>query len=90
MAYIEDTDLLVLMHFIDIAYAIYDDFRSHRGSATTLKYSVVCSMLSKQKINTSSSTYAELVSILDYFPKVLCAKLCLKGQGIALQRNITY
>ena len=90
MACIGATDLLVLMHFIDAAYAIYNDFRSHIGSTTTLGYGIVYSMSPKQKININSSTHAELVSVSNYFPKLLYAKLFLKVQDIALKRNIMY
>ena len=90
IAFIGAKDLFVLMRFVDTAYAVYNDFRSHTGSATTLEYSVVCSMSLKQKINTNSSIYTELVGVSDYFPKLLCTKLFLEVQGVILRRNIVY
>ena len=46
IAYKRAMDLLVLMYFIDAAYAVYNNFRSYTGSATTLVYGIVCSMSS--------------------------------------------
>ena len=65
-------------------------FRSHTGGIATLGYGAVCSILSKQKINASSSACAELVSVSDYFPKLSCAKLFLEAQDIMLKRNIMH
>ena len=79
MAYIEATYFFILIHFIDAAYAMHDDFRSNTSSATTLRYGIVCSMFSKQKINTSSSTCTELIGVSDYFPKLSNAKLFLEA-----------
>ena len=90
MAHIGATNLLVLMHFVDAAYAVHDDYRSQTGGATTMGYGVVCSMSSKQKINTNSSTFTELVGVSDYFPKLSHAKLFLEAQGVMLRRNIVY
>ena len=90
MAHIGATDLSVLMHFADAAYAVHDDYCSHTGGTTTIGYGVVCSMSSKQKINTNSSTCAELVGVSNYFLKLSCAKLFLEAQGVMLRRNIIY
>ena len=51
-------------------------------------YDIMCSMSPKQKINTSSSTCAELAGVSDYFPKLSCTKLFLEAQGVVLKRNI--
>ena len=90
IACIGATDLFIMMYFINAACAAYDDFRSHTCSATTLGYSIVCSISSKQKINTSSSTHAKLTSISDYFLKLSRAKLFLEAQDVVLKRNIAY
>ena len=85
MTRIGATDLRVMIHFADAAC-----FRSHTGEATTLGYSVVCSMSSKQKTNTSSSARAKLVGVSDYFPKLAYSKLFLEAQGADLKRNIVF
>ena len=45
-------------------------------------------MSSKQKINTNSSTFAELVGVAYYFPKTSYAKLLLEAQEIEVKKNI--
>ena len=79
ISYIGTTDLFVMMHFVDAVYAVYNNFQSYTGRATTLGYGVVCSMSSKQKINTNSSAHAELVGFSDYFLKLSYAKLFLEA-----------
>ena len=90
MAYIEATDLFVIMLFVDTVCVVYNDFRSHTSSATTLEYGIIYSMSSKQKISTNSSMCTELASVSNYFPKLLRTKLFLKAQGIVLKGNIAY
>ena len=51
-------------------------------------HGVFCSISSKQKINTNSSTFAELVGVADYFPKTSYAKLFLEAQGVKVKKNI--
>ena len=42
---------------------------------------------SKQKINTKSSTEADVVGASDYIPNIIWSELFLKYQGILLQSN---
>ena len=43
---------------------------------------------SKQKLNTKSSTEAELVKLDDVFTQVNCAQYFLKGQGYKIRDNV--
>ena len=45
---------------------------------------------SKQKLNTKSSTEAELVGASDYLPHAIWAKKFMEGQGYALKENRFY
>jgi hypothetical protein len=51
---------------------------------------VVMSKSSKQKLNTKSSTEAELVGASDYLPYPIWAKYFLEGQGYVLKENVFY
>ena len=44
----------------------------------------------KQKVNSRSSTEAELVGVNDMMPMVLWTRLFLQGQGFEINRNIVY
>ena len=46
------------------------DFKSHTGATLSLGNGMICSMSTKQKLNTRSSTEAELVGVNDIISKV--------------------
>jgi hypothetical protein len=50
----------------------------------------VQSISRKQKLNTRSSTEAELVGVDDVSVMILCTKLFLEAQGYAVEKNILY
>jgi hypothetical protein len=50
---------------VDASFAIHKDMRSHTGAVLTLGQGALMSMSLKQKINTKSSTEAELVGVDD-------------------------
>ena len=63
--------------YVDAAFAVHKDFRNHTAGATlTLEEGVVCSVSAKQeKVNSTSSTEAELVGVDDVISKVLWTSL---------------
>jgi hypothetical protein len=50
---------------VDASFAVHKDMRSHTGDVLSLGQGALMSMLLKQKINTKSSTKAELVGVDD-------------------------
>ena len=50
---------------IDPSFAVHPDMKSHTGACLTLGYGSLLSLSSKQKINTKSSTEAELLGVDD-------------------------
>jgi hypothetical protein len=54
-----------LLWSVDASFAIHKDMRSHTGAVLTLGQGALMSMSIKQKINTKSSTEAELVGVDD-------------------------
>jgi hypothetical protein len=55
----------VLTWSVDASFAIHNDMRSHTSAVLSLGQGALMSMSSKQKINTKSSTEAELVGVDD-------------------------
>ena len=51
--------------FVDAAFAVHRDFRSHTGGLFTMGKGGIINITAKQKINTRSSTEAELVAADD-------------------------
>ena len=57
--------------WVDASYAVHPDYRSHTGIAMSLGKGTAINVSTKQKINTKSSTEAELVGADDAMPYVL-------------------
>ena len=64
--------------------------RSHTGATLTMGKGSVFSMSTKQKINTKSSTEAELVGVDDGMPMVLWTRHFLEAQGYNMSDNVVY
>ena len=56
---------------IDTSFVVHPDTKSYTGSCLTLGHGSLLSLLSKQKINTKSSTEAELVGVDDVMTLVM-------------------
>jgi hypothetical protein len=75
---------------IDASFAVHMDMKSHTGATLLLGSRTITSISTKQKINTCSSTEAELVGIDDVVSKVLWTKLFLEAQNFHIDTNIVY
>ena len=58
-------NLHFLKWFVDVAFAVHSDFKSHTGFGLTLGKGFIMSHNGKQKLNTKSSTEGELVGTND-------------------------
>ena len=87
---LEADDSQMVNWHIDASFAVHKDYRSHTGGTMTLGRGVITSISSKQKVNTRSSTEAELVSVDDVIAKILWAKLFLEAQGFKVKLNIVH
>ena len=67
---------------------MHNDFRSHTGYVISLGKGSPYSKLSKQKINTKSSTEADLVGIDDMIPMILWTIYFIDSQGYQIIDNI--
>jgi hypothetical protein len=76
--------------WVDAAYAVHDDMKSHTGGATSLGRGAIMCKSTKQKLNTKSSTEAEVVGSSDYLPNTVWARMFLAEQGYKLTENIFY
>jgi hypothetical protein len=83
-------DLHVVKWYVDASFAVHGDFRSHTGGAMTYSTGVPISVSSKQKLNTKSSTEAELVGVDDATTLILWTKLFLEAQGFHISRNVVH
>jgi hypothetical protein len=83
-------NLTVIKWYVDASFAVHPDFKSHTGGVMTFGQGAVQSISRKQKINTKSSTTAELVAADDVSTMILWTKLFLEEQGYEIEKNILY
>ncbi len=76
--------------YVDAAFAVHPNYKSHTGATLTFGSGVLASVSTKQKVNSRSSTEAELLAVDDVISKVLWTKLFVKAQGHKVQANIIY
>jgi hypothetical protein len=57
-------DLRVVKWYVDVSFAVHPDFKSHTGAIMMMGSGAIQGMSRKQKLNTRSSTEAELVNNL--------------------------
>ena len=82
--------LTTLKWFIDAAFAVHPDYKSHTGSSMTMGEGCMQSMSRKQKLNSRSSTEAELIGVDDAITQVLWTRLFMEAQGYPIKENIVY
>lgn len=75
---------------IDAAFAVHPDMRSHTGVVMSLGKGAIQSMSKKQKLNTRSSTEAELVAVDDGMSQVLWTKHFLEAQGYKVGKQVLH
>jgi hypothetical protein len=83
-------DMGIMKTWVDASYAVHNDMKSHTGGVVSFGRGATMSKSSKQKLNTKSSTEAELVGASDYLPYPIWAKKFLEAQGYELAENIFY
>jgi histone deacetylase 1/2 len=67
--------------YVDASYAVHDDMRSQTGMAISLGQGTTMSKSTTQKLNTKSSTEAELVALSDAAGHIIWTRDYLIGQG---------
>jgi hypothetical protein len=75
---------------VDASFAVHPDFKSHTGGTMSMGRGAIQSVSRKQKLNTKSSTEAELVGADDMSVMILWTKLFLEAQGYTIEKNILY
>ena len=87
---LQGDDLQVMKWWVDAAFAVHPNLRSHTGGVGSLGRGATYSCSTKQKLNTTSSTEAELVGVNDVMPQVLWTRCFIEAQGCKISDCITY
>jgi hypothetical protein len=83
-------DLHVIKWYVDAAFAVHPDLKSHTGAIMSYGGGAAQSISRKQKLNTRSSTEAELVGADDVAIMIMWTKLFMEAQGYNIEKNILY
>jgi hypothetical protein len=81
-------DLRKLRSWVDAAFAVHPDMKSHTGGVMSMGRGGFVCKSTKQKLNTKSSTAAELVGASDYLPNTIWVKMFMEAQGYVLKENM--
>ena len=80
----------IIRWWIDASYGVHPDLKSHTGATMSMGQGCLYSMSKRQKLNTRSSTEAELVGVNDAMGIVLWTRLFLEAQGYKINDNVIY
>lgn len=87
---LEADESRIVKWWVDSSFAVHQDMRSHSGGAMSLGGGVAFGGSTKQKINTRSSTEAELVAANDFMPQILWTRYFLQAQGYEVSDNVLF
>jgi hypothetical protein len=76
--------------WVDASFACHGDMRSHTGGLMCLGKGAAYATSTRQKLNTRSSTEAELVAVNDVLPQVIWTRKFLMAQGIKIHNNTLF
>ena len=80
----------VIKWYVDASFATHPDFKSHTGATMTMGGGAMQIMSRKQKLNSRSSTEAELIGVDDAITQVLWTKLFMEAQGCIIEKNVLF
>ena len=87
---VTDGKFATLTAWVDASYGVHPDKKSHTGGTMSFGRGAFSCKSKKQKLNTKSSTEAEVVGASDYLPNMLWAKNFLEAQGIDIGNHLVF
>ena len=87
---LEGDNAHIIKWWVDASYGVHHDMRIHTGGFLTLGKGGTYATSTRQKINTKSSTEAELVGVSDVLPQILWTRYFLIAQGYLTNESIIY
>ncbi len=83
-------DLHVIKWWVDASFAVHPDFKSHTGVSMSMGKGCPINNSQKQKLNSRSSTEAELIGADSAATMILWTKSFMEAQGYEVKRNVLY
>ena len=90
MLTLESDNLNTIYWWVDALFSVHHNAKGHTGGMLSLGKGSIYSASKKQKLNTKSSTEAELVGVDDILPQILWTRNFLLAQGFKVKDNVTY
>ena len=87
---LEADNTQTLTWYVDAAFAVHCDMKSHTGAIFTIGKGAIISDSTKQKNNSRSSTEAELNAVDEKLSKILWSKKFIEAQGFPVKINVIY
>jgi hypothetical protein len=87
---LEADDTRIMKWWVDASFAVHPDMKSHTGATASLGKGSVYTASTRQKLNTKSSTEAELVAVDDVMPMILWTRYFLNAQGYKMGESMIY
>ncbi|CAJ1950718.1 unnamed protein product [Cylindrotheca closterium] len=87
---IELGDEFIMQWWVDASFAVHNDMKSHTGAVLTMGKGAIIAISTKQKINTDSSTVAELVGVHDALPMIMWSRYFIASQGHTVVDNVIH
>jgi len=81
---------LCIEWWIDASFAVHPDMRSHTGATMSLGKGSPITISARQKLNSTSSTTAELIGVSDAIGTVEWVRRFLEAQGMTIGDNMIY
>jgi hypothetical protein len=86
----EADDIRMIRWWVDGSFAVHPDMKSHTGAVMSICKGTQYASSKRQKLNTRSSTEAELVAVDDVMAQVMWTRYFLEAQGYEVKENIIY
>ena len=87
---LEITDSWIICWWVDASFAVHPDMKSHTSVTICLGRGCPFSLSLRQRINTQSSTEAELVGVNDAMYLIKWTRLFLEGQGFKVINSVVH
>eukprot|EP00978_Attheya_sp_CCMP212_P046656 scaffold403813_cov59-Attheya_sp.AAC.3 len=85
---LEGENIIFIKWWVDASYVVHPDMRSHTGATMSLGKGSIYSTSTRQKLNTKSSTEAELVGVSDAMSQILWTRYFTEAQGYGVDDNV--
>ena len=83
-------NLNIIKWWVDASYAAHGDMHGHTGGDHVIGTRVGTQHVKKEKLNTKSSTEAELIRAYDALPQMLWKKYFIEAQVYGIDEDIMY